>query len=218
MGAAAASAEAANLAKFCREAEASRAPIAHSGVCSDVLPAFAGAFEREGSRLCAFIGEKHFAETHKQVLKSISYSRFDQSQQSVVAGACESARGFLDETIDGRSAAGAPQACDALIWIIVQHWIKAFRRAPPKDSSAALASITADEAVLRQLAVRFGAEAMWSNLQISDEPLQPLREVRQMLNDPSPETVELGAERLEVILGVERGTALANAVRLVTAR
>jgi hypothetical protein len=34
-----------------------------------------------------------------------------------------------------------------------------------------------------------------------------------MLGDPSPEAVSVGAKRLEVILGVDRGAALAIAVR-----
>lgn len=206
-------AEAANLTRFCREAQAGRAPIAHSGICADVLLAFAGAFEREGARSCAFIAERHFAETHRQTLKEISYSRRELTQQSLVAGACEAARGFLDETIHGRSAAGAPQACDAVIRTIVQYWVRAFRRAPPRSSNTIVLSITADEAALRQLAARFGAEAMWANSLTADDPLQPLHEVRQMLSDPSPEAASLGSERLEVLLGAERGAALAAAVR-----
>jgi len=216
--AAAAAAEASNLARFCREAQAGQAPVAKSGVCSDVLLAFASAFKREGGRVCAFMAETHFAETRRQTLKEISYPRHEVTQQSLLAGACEAARGFLDETIDGRSAAASPQACDAVIRIIVQYWVRAFRKAPPRLSSTTVSSITADEAVLRQLAARFGAEAMWVSLQSSDDPLQPLREVRQMLSNPLPETVSLGAARLEVVLGVERGAALASAVRSTIAR
>merc|ERR1711959_235769 len=80
---------------------------------------------------------------------------------------------------------GGAQLCDAVIRDIVQNWVRAFRRGPPRVQCTQVPSlavgISADEGVLRRLAARFGAEAIWVNLPSTEEPLQPLREVRQSL-------------------------------------
>jgi len=218
---AAAVAEAARLTSFCREAQVELTPTPDTDVCLDVLLAFAGAFEREGSQLCAFVAEAHFAELHRQTLKEISFgSSFHEASRLV--GVCEVARSFLDETLANPDTFGSAQICDAVIRKIVQHWIRAFRRGPPRlasqTASSATTSMDADMALLRQLSAQFGAEALWVSAASTDDPLQPLREVRQMLSDPSTENISLGAARLEAVLGVEGGAALASAVRQAIAR
>jgi len=217
--AAAAVAEAARLTSFCRTAQP--ASQANATVCEDVLLAFAGAFEREGAHICTFLAETHFLETHRQTLAEVRFGNSRCASPKLTA-VCEAARGFLDATLEHPTSPGAAQICDALIRTIVQHWLRAFRRGPPKLSVTTVGGlttcITADVAGLRQLAARFGAEAIWASSSPQEDPLQPMSEVRQMFSDPSSEGLSFGAARLEVMLGDERGQALASAVRLAIAR
>lgn len=215
-------AEAARLANFCREAQSGQTPFASKGVCSDVLLAFASAFERECIQLCSFIAETHFAKAHRHTLKGINFTTLQSNdvEQGVLSASCLAARGFLDEMFNNPNAPGGAQLCDAVIRDIVQNWVRAFRRGPPRVQCAQVPSlavgISADEGVLRRLAARFGAEAIWVNLPSTEEPLQPLREVRQILTDSSPEAVSEAAAQLDCILGAKNGGALVNAVRSVT--
>merc|ERR1712139_713017 len=136
--------------------------------------------------------EAHFAMGHRHMLKDISFiaSRHDDPRQAVLIGSCDAAHRFLDEMFKSTCAPGGAQMCNAVIRVIVKNWIRAFRHSPrlaTLDTSSFAIGIGADEAALEQLAARFGTEAIWANLPSSEEPLQPLREVRQMLVDPSPE-------------------------------
>lgn len=219
---AAAAAEAVNLAKFCSDA-CLTSIVARKGCCADALHAFSGAFDREAEQLCQLVAEKHFVAAHRRTLNRMSFSsRREQNQQAVVAGACGAARSFLDELATGAASQASGHICDAVIKVIVLYWLRAFRLKPPTLSRDSVASITipftADEAALRQLAARFGAESIWAGRQSSEEPLQPMREVRTMLSDPSEERLSLGTDRLEVVLGRERGNSLVNAVRTAVAR
>jgi hypothetical protein len=222
---ASAAAEASRLAEFCKEAQASQSPVALCDVCSDVLVAFSVSFEREGAELGALLAD-HFAETHRHPLKEISFSGLrcippDTPAPTILSLPCEAAQTFLEEAIAGSRSACSAIASDAVIRIIVRSWVRAFSRSPPRLSSSAVSTITsaidADESAIRRLAATFGAEAMWANVSSSDDPLQPLREIREMFRDRTEETIDLAAKRLDVILGIERGRAAASAVRFAIA-
>jgi len=224
-----AAAEAASFTNFCREALPSRCPAALAEACSDVLLAFSAAFEREGAELCKLLAKEHFAVIHRQVLKEISFSSLrcsphdtpeQKNESGILADACKAANFFLEEVTAGSESACWAQASDAVTQVIVRRWVKALCRGPPRVSVATLAEVTsaidADESALRRLA-GCHAEARWANVLASEAPLQPLREIRQMFEDSTPETLSFGAARLDVVLGTELGAAVASAVRYALA-
>mmetsp|Transcript_31457 Transcript_31457/g.57130 ORF Transcript_31457/g.57130 Transcript_31457/m.57130 type:complete len:1104 (-) Transcript_31457:28-3339(-) len=210
--------EAAELAKFCSQAIVEPSPLATHAMCSEVLVAFAGAFDREGVALCTVLAEVHFVEAHRQTLKDIAASL--RASQSTLSGPCSAAKGFLEEVLEGDSPACGSLACAAIIQVIVKHWVRAFQRWPPRLSTCPTLpdNIAKDERLLEQLADRWGAQAKWRGSAAAD-PIQTLREVRALLHEQSTaEALSLGAARLEVLLGQEQGTALATAVRVAIAR
>jgi len=218
--AAAAVAEATRLTSFCRTAQP--ASQANASVCADVLLAFAGAFEREGARICTSLAETHFVATHRQTLAEVRFDPDSQCATPKLTGAIDAAGRFLDAALEHPTSPGAAQICDALIRTIVQYWLRAFRRGQPRLSVTTVEGITtcitADVTDLRQLAARFGVEAIWASVAQINNPLQPMNEVCQMFSDPSVQGLDFGAARLEVMLGDERGPKVARAVRRAIAR
>jgi len=219
-------AEAAQLAEFCREAQSAKSPLVTADVSSDVLLAFSTAFEREEFQLCVILAEVFFAERHRQVLKEIAVGGIRHSREShrnlppptaMVTSCCVVAREFLEEIASNSASACRVQLSDAVIRRIVQSWIRSLRRGPPRlslsTSEAVCSAITEDESALQELAVAYGASEKWSKCLASQDPLQPLREIRQIFEDSSSQKVVICAARLDVMLGTELGAAVATAVR-----
>jgi len=217
--------EAARLAEFCQEAIETTIGHASSLVCTTVFTAFAGAFDRETASLCELVFDRHFAADHHDQLKGLKFGKDDSASITTVLTA---ATAFIE-----CSFAGAPRLCvahagDAAVRLVVQRWVKQFRRCPPKLSANPQLprAVAADEGALRGFARRFGSDDLWSSAVVDSAPLGvgcgsrkadpvvPLTEVRTLLTDSSQELKATAASRLIAVLGEDHGRALAKAVQL----
>jgi len=223
-----AAAESSSLAEFCHNAQVTDGPSTTTTVCNDMLTSFAGAFEREGAQLCAIIAEVYFAKKSSQEIKNISFHsrRHKDSEGGSLTNACNAAVDFLSETCgDGPRAmfSGLPPlfgrlTCDAVIRFLCHCWIRQFCRRPPRLSGCPTLPlvISADASTLLGLAKKWGADARWNG--VTSNPLGPMQEVCSMIRDPSSELMAMCTARLEVALGDELGSALAEAARRAASR
>lgn len=214
-------AEAIYLAELCREAHR-EADHGATGTTEqsvqlrrEVLATFRAAFERQASELCGILAETHFVSEHRKVLKGIALDK----EGGTLETSCAAASSFLEEifVLEDISEGAAPLCgalgCRALVGLLVQRWLKAFRRTPRRSASAAVLAVAAaaDRAALERLAALWGTslEAKDTKLDI----LAPVRELQSMLADPTPDIVAMGTARLEVMLGADSARALGALVR-----
>lgn len=223
-------AEASMICDFCAEAQVRFDRHASAtAVQTDVFAAFARAFGREAATFSTAIVEASFPVVCVGPLKNLKFgqaaakmmeTREDEQQyQGLLSEACRAAAEFLEEIFTGSPSSCSSAACNAVVRQLIDRWVRQFRKAPPKLSGNPQLPrlIEADELALKALARHWEADATWKGAM--SNPVQPLHEVRRMLEESSsPEAVAMRAARLELSLGEEQGRGLANAVRLAALR
>lgn len=219
-------AEAARIGGFCTETQARVDGNSATAVQVDVFSALAGAFEREATSFSVAFVEGSFPAICREPLRNLKFGQraatIAQEQQQhggALSEACKVAAEFLEETHANAPSACGSAACKAVVQHLVDGWVRQFRRALPKLSTNPQLSrlVEADEHTLKALARRWGADV--DSKDIMSDPVQPLCEVRCILEAASSsELVAMSAARLEELLGKEQGRALANAAHLVALR
>lgn len=206
--------ESAHFAEFCKEALEKTKGHSTSALCTSIFTAFFAAFERHVSVLCGVAVDRYFTSTHHDELKSI---KFGKDEAGALAAATASAAMFVEKYFSGKPRLCTASAGDAVIQLLVQKWLKVFRRSPPKLSSNPRLpeAVEADVRALNNLAQKCGSDVMWARSSASNpNPVQPLSEVRTLLTY-SPQDLKHAAEPMLVpVLGEEHGRALAKAVQL----
>lgn len=219
---ASAAAEAAAISEFCHEAVQTAGSDARPAVCTEVLAAFAGAFRRESAALCSALAEVHFASEFAKEMKGVTFATKANKETEAGPGAlnelCTAASTFMRETLAGTSQLCQGLASDALLQLLVRHWVRKFLRSLPRCSSHPQLpkALAADEASLQEFAGKWGASAVCRDG--APSPISVLCDVGSLLRNPSPELMAAASVRLEPLLGAEPAQSLTKAARHASIR
>lgn len=155
--------EAAAVSKFCTEAKSllTSSNEMTGAMRTELLAAFAAAFERECSSLCLLLAEAHF-ESKARELRGISFRGISSWREGVLATSCSAADNFLSETTADASTMCRRFAGSAVLHVMAKRWVRKFKQAPLRFARPELPkAAAADEERLDQFAGRWGCQDAW---------------------------------------------------------
>jgi hypothetical protein len=163
---------------------------------TEMLASFAKGFKTEATRLCRTLAEVHLEQAHADTFQTIRLNMSQLSQRDpldhppygVLFEVVNLAEILLADSLGRTSQLCRHLACEAVIQIIMKHWVQQFCSIPAPlslssalvipGSAAFLRAVERDEAMLRALAVKF-------ELVLDACVLQPFQQAYDMLSQTS---------------------------------